>query len=439
MQKQQATYPIYPILSVNFVGTLGFSIVLPFLIFLVTRFGGNAFIYGLTGATYSFFQFIGAPLLGRWSDRSGRRKILLLSHLGTLFSWLIFLVALYTPVEPLAEIDWPLAGAFTLTLPLLILFAARALDGITGGNISVANAYLADITPDEQHNANFGKMAVSANLGFVVGPAIAGLLGTTAWGEVPPVLAAIAISVVAALLIIFALKEPEHCELDSDPLPGGVRKLLGQELKDCFQPTGSEPVGFREILGMAPVRRLLAIYFFVFLGFNFFYIAFPVYAVKELHWQLSDTGLFFSFFGLAMGSVQGPLLSRLSKKYEESKLIVAGNVILIGGFLLFTSTATIIMYAAALLISLGNGIMWPSVMALLSKSAKKEYQGAVQGLAGSLGSLASIIGLIVGGILYEWLAGHIFILSSAIMLLVFFLSLALRKITVDGSAVNQIP
>ena len=185
-------------------------------------------------------------------------------------------------------------------------------------------------------------------------------------------------------------------------------------------------------------KKLLVIYFFVFLGFNFFYIASPVYAVKVLNWQLSDTGWFFSFFGLAMGFVQGPVLSRLSKKFEESRLIIAGNVILIGGFLLFTSTATIIIYAAALLISIGNGIMWPSVMALLSKSAEKEYQGAVQGLAGSLGSLASIFGLIVGGVLYKWLAGHIFILSSAIMLLVFFLSLALRKVAVDGTAMNQI-
>ncbi|MEJ2196186.1 MAG: MFS transporter, partial [Ignavibacteriaceae bacterium] len=86
---------LYPILAVNFVGTLGFGIVLPFLIFLVTRFGGNAVVYGIMGATYSAFQLIGAPVLGRWSDIYGRRKILLLSQLGTLLSWFIFLAALY--------------------------------------------------------------------------------------------------------------------------------------------------------------------------------------------------------------------------------------------------------------------------------------------------------------------------------------------------------
>jgi len=85
---------IFPILTVDFVGTLGFSIVLPSLVFLVTRFGGNAFVFGLMGATYSFFQLLGAPLLGRWSDRYGRRRILLVSELGTLVSWAVFLTAI---------------------------------------------------------------------------------------------------------------------------------------------------------------------------------------------------------------------------------------------------------------------------------------------------------------------------------------------------------
>lgn len=168
---------IRPILAVNFVGTLGFSVVLPFLVFLVTRLGGNAFVYGCIGATYSAFQLVGAPVLGRWSDRFGRRRILLLSQLGTLLSWVIFLGALYLPVKPLAAIDTPLTGTFILTLPLLVLFFARALDGATGGNVSVANAYLADVTSEAERSEAFGRMAVASNLGFVFGPALAGLLG----------------------------------------------------------------------------------------------------------------------------------------------------------------------------------------------------------------------------------------------------------------------
>ena len=193
--------PIYPILSVTFIGSLGFSIVLPFLVFLVTRWGGNALIYGVMGATYSVFQLLGAPLLGRWSDVHGRKRILLVTQLGTFASWGVFLVAFFLPETPLVTIEWGCLGSFALTLPLIALFVARAADGITGGNISVANAYMADITPEAERSANFGKMAIASNLGFVLGPAIAGLLGATPWGELLPVLAALSISLVASFII----------------------------------------------------------------------------------------------------------------------------------------------------------------------------------------------------------------------------------------------
>src|SRR5215510_300121 len=141
MTNVEKTTRLFPILLVNFIGTLGFSIVLPFLVFLVKDFGGNAIVYGMLGATYSAFQLIGAPIMGKWSDHYGRKKILLLSNAGTLVGWIFFI------------------------LPLLLLFLARAIDGITGGNISVANAYLADISSDENRSRNFGKMAISGNLG----------------------------------------------------------------------------------------------------------------------------------------------------------------------------------------------------------------------------------------------------------------------------------
>lgn len=121
-----------PLLSVHFVGTLGFSIILPFLVFIVERFQGNSFVYGLLGATYPAFQFIGAPILGKWSDKYGRKRILLLSQLGTLLSWGVFLLGLYMPVEVLVEFDSEWTGTTILTLPIAVLFLARALDGLTG-------------------------------------------------------------------------------------------------------------------------------------------------------------------------------------------------------------------------------------------------------------------------------------------------------------------
>jgi len=169
--------PLFPLLLVNFVGTLGFSIVLPFLVFLVMKFGGNAIVYGLLAATYPAFQLIGAPVLGKWSDTFGRKKVLLLSNAGTSVGWILFLFALFLSFEKSFRIDIAFLGTFVIIVPLLVLFLARAIDGITGGNISVANAYLADLSSDETRSKNFGKMAISSNLGFILGPALAGILG----------------------------------------------------------------------------------------------------------------------------------------------------------------------------------------------------------------------------------------------------------------------
>ena len=147
---------LFPILLVNFIGTLGYSIILPFLIILVIRFGGDELIYGIMGATYSFFQLIGAPILGNWSDRYGRKKILLLSQVGTFLAWVLFIVALLIPDTKLFNMNTS-SGSLLLTMPLVILFLARALDGITGGNVSVANAYLADVTTEDDRKKIMAK------------------------------------------------------------------------------------------------------------------------------------------------------------------------------------------------------------------------------------------------------------------------------------------
>ena len=407
---------ILPILAVNFVGTLGFSIVLPFLVFLVTRWGGNAFIFGLMGATYSIFQLIGAPILGRWSDHYGRKKILLLSQLGTLVSWMIFLVAFIVPENELKQVQSASMGQFAITLPLIIMFIARAADGITGGNVSVANAYLADITDDDNRSANFGKMALSGNIGFVLGPALAGLLGATMYGELLPVLAATLISLGATFIIAFGLKEHDPSTIESAPPRHSVRKVFGQENKECYEVQDAERAGFFDIVGMEHVARMLAIYFLVMLGFSFFYIGFPVHAANVLQWSVTETGTFFAVLSLLMVIVQGPVLDRMSKRLSERSLIVGGTVILCGGFACLYFEDSVIIYLGAALIALGNGLMWPSVMAMLSIVAGDEHQGAIQGAGGSVSAVASIIGLIAGGLLYNWLGAWVFVLSTAVFL-----------------------
>src|SRR6187401_2771404 len=110
---------LFPLLLVNFVGTLGFSIVLPFLVFVVMKFGGNAIVYGLLAATYPAFQLIGAPVLGRWSDIFGRKKVLLLSNAGTSVGWILFLFALFLPFEKSFNINIAFLGTFVVIVPLL--------------------------------------------------------------------------------------------------------------------------------------------------------------------------------------------------------------------------------------------------------------------------------------------------------------------------------
>ncbi len=409
--------PLFPILLVNLIGTLGFALVLPFLVFLVTAWGGNAFIYGLAGATYSAFQLVGAPVLGRWSDAVGRRRILLLSQAGTLVSWLIFIVAFFLPGTPLLTFESSLTGSFALTLPLVVLFLARALDGVTGGNVSVANAYLADISPSEDRAANFGKMAASSNLGFILGPVLAGILGATRWGELAPVVAAAGISLLATLAIVFYLPESSPCILARSPEQANLRKLYGQEHRDCFEMRAAPRLRLGQVIRLTGVPKVLCVYFLVMLGFNFFYVTFPVYAVKVLAWSLPEIGTFFAVMGALMVVVQGPVLHRLSRLSGEKTLMIAGGLLLAAGFAAFDSERVPVIYAALVLLAVGNGVMWPSVLSSLSNAAGDLYQGSVQGVAGSLGAVASVGGLVLGGLLYAGIEARVFSVSAGVILL----------------------
>jgi len=420
--------PIVPLLLINFIGTFGFSIVFPFLVFLVTDFGGNALVYGILGATYSAFQFIGGPILGRWSDRFGRRKILLLCQLGTLVAWLIFLWALYFPVIPLFSVNSKVLGVFVISLPLMTLFLARALDGVTGGNVSVANAYLADITTKKDRKKNYGKMAAAANLGFIAGPLIAGILGATIYGVTLPVVIAIFVSIIASFVIAFYLPDLKCGFISRDHEQLNVRKVLGQEHKNCYSlPT--KKFGFRDVLKIKNVGFIMVLYFLIFLGFNVFYSAFPFYSIQKLGWSILQMGIFFSVMGLIMAFVQGPVLKRISGKYSDRLLIISGSALLALSFIFIIVPNMISVYLGVVFFAIGNGVMWPSVLSVLSIAAGDQHQGAVQGFAGSAGSLASIIGLILGGVLFTLLGSFTFLISALVIFTVFILSFRLPTLT----------
>ncbi len=420
--------PLFAILLVNFTGTLGFSIVLPFLVFLVMNFGGDAVIYSILAATYPAFQLIGSPILGRWSDIYGRKKVLLLSNVGTAIGWILFVIALALPIDSVFNINLEYFGAFVVAVPLLFVFLARAIDGVTGGNISVANAYLSDISTDKNRSNNFGKMAISSNLGFILGPALAGILGGTFYGALLPVLAALLLSIVTLIVIGFLLREsiPKSNQI-LIPEKGTIRKVFAQECKDCYPQDSAVKSKYGDVFKLEHISFLLVLYFLIFLGFNVYYASFPTHAANVLHWSVTQLGIFYAVLSGIMVFIQGPVLRKALKKFSEEKLVIFGSLILGVNFVLFFSESIISVYIAVVLFAIGNGVMWPSFMSILSKRAGTDLQGAVQGVAGSIGGVASIIGLIAGGVLYNLTGGATFLVSAVIIFSVFVMSFRLLK------------
>ena len=423
MNKDNNKVSILPILLVNFIGTFGYSIVLPFLIVLVLSLGGNELTYGILGATYSFFQLIGAPVLGNWSDKYGRKKILLLSEIGTFIGWGIFIVALLLPNHAIKG-----NTIFVLSLPLLLLFISRAVDGITGGNVSVANAYLADISGKEERKKNYGKMAATANAGLIFGPALAGILGDTSLGIMLPVLLALGISLLAITVIITRLKDIQASVITEPVDNKDVHKVLGQEHKECYNITENQKHSFARIIKLPNVLFILVLYFLIFLAFNFFYVAFPVYVAGKLKWSVFEIGVFFSILSALLVLVQGPVLTWVSHYFSGTVLVIAGCILLAIGFSLFRYDTLVPIYSGLVLFALGNGIMWPSFLAIVSNVGDGPYQGTIQGFASSAGSLASIIGLISGAFIYKYTGVNTFLLATGFMVVIAIASIKLKGV-----------
>lgn len=412
------TSPVFPILLVNFIGSLGYGIILPFLAFLVLDFGGNEVLYGLIAATYPLFQMIGAPLLGRMSDQIGRKKVLLISQAGTLLSWLIFLLAFVLPVEELFAFETRQFGTISLTAPLLIVLVARSLDGLTGGNISVANAYLSDVSPPEDLKRNFGKMSSSMSLGFILGPALAGLLASLPYGNVITIMTAALISVGGVLAIRFFLPDIAM-KKEVYPCPEAkMKKTYGVEVGDCFQEGLPAKNGWTTVVRQPGAPLMIALFFLIFMAYNLFFATFSMYSSTGLNWSSQQVGYFFTLMSAVMIIGQGPVLSRLSRRYSEEQLFAAGSLIMVATFTCLTSQSPLIIFVAAVLYGLGNGIMWPSYLTMLSKVGERSRQGSLQGIANGFGSLASIFGLIFGGFLLALLAQQIYLLSAVLLLVI---------------------
>lgn len=188
---------LIPAFLLTFVNVLGLSILMPVLPFIVEDYGAPKWVYGLLLTLYSISQFFGAPYLGELSDAKGRKPVLVISQIGTLLSWFVFLVAIYLPSTPI----WGYA------LPLWIIGISRILDGITGGNTSVTNAYVADITNRKEKAYIFGYLGGVSGIGMILGPGIGGTTASSSLGYLGTILAAITISTFTLFTIFLWLKE----------------------------------------------------------------------------------------------------------------------------------------------------------------------------------------------------------------------------------------
>jgi MFS family permease len=342
--------------------------------------------------------------------------------MGTVMAWMIVLVAFYLPANTILKVDSSLLGKFSLTLPLILLFLSRALDGLTGGDVSVANAYVADITPESARDARFGKMGVASNLGSMIGPVLVGILSGTILGYELPVLAIMGISLLSMIITIVILPNPKACAVGLNPQAvDALINIMGKERRACLRPEDPAKMSSADLVRLPGIRVFMATYFLVMLAFNFFYVSFPLQAATEMQWTIKHIGAFFAVMSIFMVAVQAALLPRLSQIWSDKRLVCVGAFVLGVGFLALSPANNWMPFVSAVLIAFGNGLMWPPVVALLSKASGK-HQGAVLGLAGSVSAAASILGLFLGGIMYHHFRGWLFVLSAGFIFAIIILS-----------------
>jgi multidrug resistance protein len=346
-----------------FIDLIGFGIVIPILPLYAKHFGASESVNGLLVGAYSAMQFLFSPVLGKISDRVGRRPVLLVSLLGTCVGFAIM----------------GFAGS------LLWLFVARIIDGISGGNISTAQSYIADITSPEERTKAMGLIGAAFGLGFVLGPAIGGIL--SGYSIAAPFLFASGLALLNAILVFIRLPEsldPEHRVQAEDRAP----------ISEVFRHGWHLPA-------------LMASYFFAIAGFAMMTTNYALFTHQRFGYDQKQNGYVFAFIGIIGALVQGGLLRRLVKKQTEKSLAVAGVVLLILGMacLPLVHTLTTLLIATAT-IGIGNSFVTPTLNGLASRSAERTWQGRVIGLMQSAGSLARWLAPMLAGWLLAMDVGH---------------------------------
>lgn len=346
------TRPLLVIFLTIFVNLVGFGIIIPLLPFYAESFGASPLTIGLLFAIYSACQLVASPALGDLSDRYGRRPVLIFSLLGTVVSFVMM---------AMAHTIW-------------VLFAARIVDGLSGGNISTARAYVADVTEPKDRSKAYGLIGAAFGLGFIMGPALSGILA--AYSMTAPIWAAAGVTMVATLMAWFWLPETVH------------RASAG---------TGNPFRSLAEMLRRPGLRRMLWVDFIYWFAFAIFQTTFALFVARRFGFTVSTTGYFFAGFGVLGAVVQGlairPVVHRLGDKPTFLLGLGCAAVGLIGA----TLAPTVGLFTVALVpLALGIGFGHPTVSSLVSRAGGRDEQGRVQGAAGAMESLGRAVGPVWG-------------------------------------------
>lgn len=370
---------LFSVILVVFIDLLGFSLILPLLPYYAEKYGATQFVTGLLVASYAAMQLVGAPLLGRLSDRFGRRPVLLASVGGTFLGFL--LLGFADPLgTALAQVFDPQAAKLFV---LAILFISRMIDGLTGGNLSVAQAYISDVTNAQSRSKGLGLIGAAFGLGFIIGPATGGLLSQ--WGYAVPAFLASALSFGNLLLIYFWLPEsltPEKRAAMPEKRPAVNLRSLLNALQRPF--SGS----------------LLITRFFFGLAFAIFQTMFAVYALQKFQLTARDTGFVLTYVGVLSVIVQGFLIGRLTRLVRED-LLITSAVILMAVSLLGWALAPSVVWLLIILTptAMSGGLLNTLLSSTLTKAVETQEIGGILGFSASIESSTRIIAPILGGYL----------------------------------------
>lgn len=362
-----ALFTIFLIVAIDL---LGVGLIIPLLPFYATKYGATPLQVELLFSVYSICQFVASPILGLMSDRFGRRPVLIISQFGS--------VAGYVLLGFATHYEWanPMLG-------LTMVYISRVIDGISGGNISTAQAYMADITTSENRARGMGLLGAAFGLGFAFGPAIGGALGH--FDPSLPAYAAAAMSLLAAVLTYIKLQESR------------VHKPVDAE-------AWLHPSHFLPLLKRPILLQLLLIWFVSMAAYMMMDASAAMFLSDVFGYKELQVGLYFMFVGIIIAVVQGGILRRIDRKYSEWSLSSLGVLMVAFGALgtLLTQwwPSVWLLGLGGVITATGRSLQQPTISSLVSKNASAEEQGATMGLFQGLGSLARTIGPVVGGIAY---------------------------------------